>query len=127
MRAYQQYSKDGASTLIYSGISLSDIDSFQEVNSQDHLKNLLGYKSHQLLILHLGRMVRMKGQIYTVKAYSLLKEKHPDIAKNAKCLMVGAQYLTNENITFTEEVTFEAENNKVSVSIIKNSTGMLDF
>ncbi len=65
----------------------------------------------------------MKGQIYTVKAYSLLKEKHPDLAKNAKCLMVGAQYLTNDNIAFTKEVKSAAENNNISVSIIKDSTG----
>ncbi len=127
IEVYKEYARKETSTLINHGINLPSIDEFIKVNTKDQWKAVLGYNSDDILILHLGRIVRMKGQIYTIEAYSLLKVKHPEISKKVKCLMVGAQYLTSENIAYLEEVKAAAEKKHLNVSVIKNSTGILDF
>jgi glycosyltransferase involved in cell wall biosynthesis len=99
------------SQVIYNGIPLSAINSYRSTQNRDRVRAELGYQPTDRLVVHLGTICKRKGQIYTARAFSLLRND-PEIQQSGymcKLLMVGARFIRDHEIAYQQEIKAELE------------------
>ncbi|KAK4533697.1 hypothetical protein CCYA_CCYA18G4579 [Cyanidiococcus yangmingshanensis] len=97
--------------VVYNGIPLSAINAYRSTQNRDRVRAELGYRPEDRLVVHLGTICKRKGQIYTARAFSLLRND-PEIKRSGydcKLLMVGARFIRDHEIAYQQEIKAELE------------------
>lgn len=91
-----------AAATVYNGIPLTNLDRYQKTVQRNKVREELGYKPSDYIVLHLGTICGRKGQVYTAKATSALMKT--GAVPNMKVLMVGARYIRDHEIAYIDQI-----------------------
>ena len=108
---YQGLFEEHRAQVVYNGIPLAAINAFRASKSRDKVRAELGYGRTDLLVVHLGTICKRKGQLYTARAFSRLRNDEQVRGSGNRCrlLMVGARYIRDHEIAYQEEIKRELQ------------------
>lgn len=103
-KLYEDLLTKEKAAVIYNGIPIEPINTFNASVSQAEARSDLGYQKDDAIILHIGTVCKRKAQKLTVSAFARFCEENEAAARKAKLLIVGARYFRQHEIQYLKEL-----------------------
>mmetsp|Transcript_53286 Transcript_53286/g.169281 ORF Transcript_53286/g.169281 Transcript_53286/m.169281 type:complete len:511 (-) Transcript_53286:851-2383(-) len=129
LRCYEGLFSPEKAKVVYNGIPLTAINVFSASADRNAVRSSLGYNTDDLVILHLGTVCRRKAQHLSVEAFVKFCKEFPQLARNAKLLMVGARYIREHEIKYIDNLKSVLSKNGLTdrVMILDTKKNVLPF